>query len=117
MLALEADQARHAAAAGVHLLDLESRPAEGCDRRRRANERLLVAVTVKQRLPTSGAERECQSAGALTQEKLLEQERLPCDGPGIVGAREVHRLVAQRQKKRGLEPYDRGAPPRVCRQT
>src|SRR3989454_2063660 len=117
MLALEADQARHAAAAGVHLLDLESRPAEGSDRRRRANERLLVAVTVKQRLPTSGAERERQPARPLTQEKLLKQNRLPGDGARVVRAHEVHRLVAQRQKARGLEPDDRDAPPRVWRQT
>src|SRR5436309_1071975 len=55
VLALEAERAGHAAAARVDFLDLESRPAKRRDRGRRADERLLVAVPVEQRLAPRGA--------------------------------------------------------------
>src|SRR5512145_1463917 len=72
MLALEAERPGHAAAARVDLLDLESRPAQHPDRRRRADERFLVAVAVQQRLPRPGRKAEREPPGALAQEKLLE---------------------------------------------
>src|SRR5882724_778785 len=115
VLALEAERAGHAAAAGVDLLDLEARPAERRDRGRRADERLLMTVPMEQRLPAVGAEGERESTGALANEELLEQEGLPGDGARVVAAHQVHGLVAQRQQARGLEPDDRDAAPRVGR--
>src|SRR5262245_18135500 len=116
VLALEAERSGHAAAAGVDLLDLEARPAKRRNRGRRADERLLVAMAVEQRLLALGAECQGQAAAALADQELLEQERLLRDRPGVVGAHEVDRLVAQGQEARGLEPDDRDAPARVRRQ-
>src|SRR6267378_3976038 len=111
VLALEAERAGHAAAARVDLLDLESRPAERRDRGCRADERLLMAVPVKQRLAALGGEGQGQPAAALANQELLEQERLPRHRASIVGADQVHGLVAQGQETRGLEPDDRDAAP------
>src|SRR5262245_20529538 len=76
VLALEAERARHAAAARVDLLDLEPRPAKRGDRRARPDERLLVAVAVQERLLALRPERERQAPAALADQELLEEERL-----------------------------------------
>src|SRR5712692_6726662 len=74
VLALEAERARHAAAARVHFGDLEAGPRERGDGRRRAHQRLLVAVAVEQRLPAVAREGELEAAPALALEELLQQE-------------------------------------------
>src|SRR6516225_5389086 len=84
VLALEAERAGHAAAARVDLLDLEARPAERRDRRRRADERFLVAVAVQQRLLALRAKRELQTAATLANQKLFEEQRLFRNGPRVV---------------------------------
>src|SRR5215471_114818 len=76
VLALEAERARHPAAARVDLLDLEPRPAKRGDRRARPDERLLVAVAVQERLLTLRPERERQAPFALADQQLLEEDRL-----------------------------------------
>src|SRR5262249_37664100 len=117
VLALEAERARHTAAARVDLLDLEARPAERPDRRRRADQRLLVAVPVEQSLLAVAPERERESLGALAHQEFLEEERLRGDRPRVVCAYEVDRLVAEGQETRGLETDDGHAAPRVRRQS
>src|SRR5437773_11260885 len=67
VLLLEAEGARHAATAGVHLADLVARPYERRHRRRRADHRLLMAVAVEQRPARAGPESKLESAGALAQ--------------------------------------------------
>src|SRR5262245_57768709 len=117
VLALEAERAGHAAAARIDLLDLEPGPAECRYRGRRADERLLMAVAVEQRLLALGAEREREPAGALADQELFEQERVLRDGASVVAAHQIHGLVAQGQKTRRLEADDRDAAARVWRQT
>src|SRR5580765_4066168 len=116
VFALEAERAGHPAAARVDLLDLESRPAERRDGGRRADERLLVAVPVEQRLLAVRAERKLEATAALADQELLEQERLPGHRSRVVRADELDRLVTQGQKTRGLEPDDRDAASRIRRQ-
>src|SRR5213083_3733978 len=65
VLALEAERARHPAAPGVDLLHPEARPLEGRDRRGRAHERLLVAVTVQEHLASVAGEAELEAPRAL----------------------------------------------------
>src|SRR3989441_1805885 len=91
VLALEAERARHPAAPGVDLLDPEARPLEGRDRRGRAHERLLVAVTVQEHLPPVAGKAELEAPRALALEELVEQEGVPRHGPSVVGAKEIHR--------------------------
>jgi len=116
VLALEAERAGHAAAARIHLGDLESGPAERRDGRPGAHERLLVTVAVEQRLPAVAAEPQREPPASLANEKLLEQERLPGDGAGVVAAQEVDALVAEGEEARRLEPDDRHTATRVGRQ-
>src|SRR5438309_6079971 len=107
VLALEAERAGHAAAARVDFLDLESRPAKRRDRGRGADERLLVAVPVEQCLAPLGAEGQSQPAAALTDQELLEQERLLRHRSSVIGTDQVDGLVAQSQETRRLESDDR----------
>src|ERR1700730_17975814 len=74
VLLLEAEGARHAATAGAYLADLVSRPRERRHRRRRADERLLVAVAVEERAPRPRLESQLESAGPLTQQEFLQQQ-------------------------------------------
>src|SRR4029453_18134012 len=74
VLLLEAEGARHAAAAGVHLVHLVARPGQGGHRGRRADHGLLVAVAVEQGAAWARLEAELESPGSLAQEKLLEEE-------------------------------------------
>src|SRR5438034_11714822 len=106
VLALEAERARHPAAPGIDLFHPEARPPEGRDRRRRADERLLVAVPMQERRPAAAAEAELETTRALAREELLEQEGMARHGPRVVGAEEVTRLVAPREEARRLEPHD-----------
>src|SRR5207245_4899318 len=104
---------RHPSASGVDLLDPEARPLEGRDRRGRAHERLLVAMTVQEHLASVAGEAELEAPRALALEEFVEQEGVPRHGPSVIGAEEIHRLVAQRQQARGLEPHDGNGPLRV----
>src|SRR5258705_10296001 len=74
VLLLEAEGARHAAAAGVHLAHLVARPGEGGHRGGRAHHGLLVAVPVEEGAPRARLEAELEAPGALAQEKFLEEE-------------------------------------------
>src|SRR3989441_4144091 len=103
VLALEAERAGHPAAAGGHPAHEIARPRERRHRRRRAHHRLLVAVPVQQRLAPARGKRQRQPALALAQQELLEEQALLAPDARVVGAQQVHPLVAQREQARGLE--------------
>src|SRR5713226_10434469 len=65
VLLLEAEGPRHPTAAGIHLADFVARPLEGGHRGRRADRRLLMAVTVEERRSRSGLEGEGQASRPL----------------------------------------------------
>src|SRR5713226_6812629 len=86
VLLLEAEGARHAAAAGIHLADLVPRPRERGHGGRRAHERLLVAMAVEERGSRPTIEGKRQATRALAQKKFFEEKARSRHLPGLLGA-------------------------------
>ena len=92
VLALEAERAGHAAAAGVDLAHLVARPRQRVHRRRGAHDGLLVAVAVQQRLARRAWTSDSVSPRSrLAQQELLEQRALLGHRARLVGAQQVDR--------------------------
>ena len=105
VLPLEAERAGHAAAARVDLAHLE--PAQ----RSAATVGAVPTSAFWWQWPCSSARlapvnASVEAALALAQEELLEQQALPRHRPRLVGAQQVHPLVAQGQQARRLEAHD-----------
>src|SRR3954452_16670154 len=112
VLCLEAERARHPAAAGVELGDLRPRDAlEQRDGRRRARERLLVAVAVEEDRAAGYRGVASQDQRTLVDrldEQLLDQPRLRRDRlRALVARQQAEVLLAQRQQARRLAADDR----------
>ncbi len=107
VLALEAERARHPAAAGVHLADLVARPAST------ATVGAVPTIAFWWQWPWSSARRapgfhaSVEAARALAQEELLEEEARARHRARGVGAEQIDVLVAQGQQAGGLQPDDR----------
>src|SRR5215470_1116502 len=86
VLLLEAEGAGHATAAGIGLAHLVARPAEGGHRRRGADHRLLMAMTMEERTTRPCLEAKLEPPSPLAQQELLEKEALARHVSRRVGA-------------------------------
>ncbi len=104
-----AERACHAATTRLDGFDLQvgNEPKHLLDRFERT-ERFLMAVSVQQRLPGEGAQRQLQAASfGLANQKLLEQQRVGADAfCGFVRSQRKQ-FVAQRQETARLQADDR----------
>src|SRR5258705_7009700 len=111
VLALEAEGARHAAAARIHLRHLVAGPPQGGHRGRGADHGLLVAVAVEQRLARVAVdEGQREAPRALAQQEFFQEKRGGRDAARLVGAHQLDGLVPQGEEAGGLEPDDGGPP-------
>src|SRR5437870_8871773 len=93
VLLLEAEGARHPAAAGIHLADLVPRPLERGHGGRRAHERLLVAMAVEERRSRPALEGKRETPRALAEEELFQEKAGPGHLPRLLGAYQLHPLI------------------------
>src|SRR5712671_6804596 len=103
-----AEGAGHAATARLDGFDIQIRnqPKHLLDRFERA-ERFLMAVAVHQCLPGDRSERQLQTAGlGLTNQKLLEQQRVRADAFRCRVGTQRQKLVAKRQQTARLQTDD-----------
>ena len=108
MLGFESERAGHATAAGVDEGGIESGQLEGAERGVRTGEGLLVAVRMEQERAPRG--KKTIGEGGLfvdkTDEKLIEEERVLGNDPGLGPGNQVGVLVAQSKETGRLDADD-----------
>ena len=112
MLRLEAEAARHTAAAGIDETRVVTGQPQRRQRRFRPDKRLLVAVGVQQHLAAVSSAEELSDRFIRRRQapdELVEEQRLPRDGARRLVSQQVGVLVPQRQEAGRLRPDDRQA--------